>query len=172
MKLCASCKCEKPFELFAKLKASKDGLQRTCRQCQALYYAQNKEKLKPTRDAYRVSNKEKEKIQKQGYYLKNRERILERNEKWRKENLSNVNARQAKRRFAIKNACPSWADLELIESYYAMAKWLETTGFGQKYQVDHIVPLINPLVCGLHVHQNLQVLREEDNKRKHNHFTV
>lgn len=172
MKLCSSCKCEKPFDDFAKLKSSKDGLQITCRKCQATYYVKNKSRLKPTRDAYRATSKEKEKIQKQEYYLKHKERILENNEKWRKNNLTNVNARQAKRRFAVKNACPSWADLEAIESFYAMAKWLELTVPGQKYHVDHIVPLINPLVCGLHVHHNLQILRAEDNRRKHNNFTV
>ena len=78
----------------------------------------------------------------------------------------------AKRRTQELKATPTWADLPAIETYYAIAAWLEAVVPGQKYHVDHVVPLQGRLVCGLHVHQNLSILRAEENSRKSNTFEI
>lgn len=56
----------------------------------------------------------------------------------------------------------------LIEKIYLHAAELRRRG--RQVQVDHIVPLKHPLVCGLHVPHNLTVSLEDDNRRKGNRF--
>ncbi|HEX4608225.1 MAG TPA: hypothetical protein VH092_08465 [Urbifossiella sp.] len=56
-----------------------------------------------------------------------------------------------------------WADLDAIKSIYQDANRLGLT-------VDHIVPLVSKLVCGLHCEANLQLITFEENLRKSNRF--
>lgn len=62
-------------------------------------------------------------------------------------------------------ATPAWADLVAIKALYAEARRL-TRETGELYVVDHIVPKINPFVCGLHVENNLRVCHWLENARK------
>ena len=71
----------------------------------------------------------------------------------------------------LRIATPKWADMEAIQNIYITAQTLsETTDI--LYQVDHIIPLNHPLVCGLHVPINLQIITKEENLNKSNKFTV
>lgn len=115
------------------------------------------------------------------YREKNKEKILERNRKWRIDNPGKSNyARKitpgksaeswSKRRSFKINATPLWltkdhlSDIKFIYSFASLlAK--ETN---KKYHVDHIIPLNNKSVCGLHVPWNLQILKEKENCIKNN----
>ena len=90
--------------------------------------------------------------------------------KWKQKNPNKVNAETAKRRASKLQRTPAWADLENIRSYYKLAKYFEYTTLGIKYHVDHIVPLQGENVCGLHVEDNLQVLRFDHNCSKNNQW--
>lgn len=65
------------------------------------------------------------------------------------------------RRAAERRATPSWADTVQIG-------WLYDFAAKVGLSVDHIVPLQHPLVCGLHVEHNLQLLPLAENLRKGN----
>lgn len=71
-------------------------------------------------------------------------------------------AQQAeKRRVAIRQGTPLWADVAEIATIYEAVR-------SMGLEVDHIVPLLSDRVCGLHVTANLQPLTPEENRRKRN----
>lgn len=82
--------------------------------------------------------------------------------KYIQEHLSDYRCRNAKRRADILKATPMWANLEKIKEIYNTCP--------EGYHVDHIIPLKNDLVCGLHVESNLQHLTASDNLAKSNKF--
>lgn len=64
-------------------------------------------------------------------------------------------------------AAPAWGDPRAILKLFQWATGL-TRQTGLPHDVDHIVPLVHPLVCGLHWEGNLQVVPAEDNRAKGN----
>jgi hypothetical protein len=75
------------------------------------------------------------------------------------------------RRKTRDKSMPPWANKKVIQSIYIKARQL-TKETGIKYEVDHIIPSNHPLVCGLHVESNLQILTEYDNIIKSNNFII
>jgi len=67
----------------------------------------------------------------------------------------------------MKYARPKWANLEEIDKIYQTARRL-TIETGIPHEVDHIVPIRHPLVCGLHVEYNLRVITAQENNKKSN----
>jgi len=85
------------------------------------------------------------------YYLKNKEYYY----------------KLASRRIArMKEAAPKslteW-DKFYMEEFYDIAR-------NRNIEVDHIIPIQHPLVCGLHVPENLQLLSRKANASKSNKF--
>lgn len=97
------------------------------------------------------------------YRLQNKAEIAASKQVWVKKNLHKVLSRGAARRALCKQATPAWADKQEIQNVYLEARHMQM-------HVDHIVPLNHPLVCGLHVWENLQVLTPFANMQKNNHF--
>lgn len=90
---------------------------------------------------------------------------------WVENNTAKMRARNAQRRAAQRNATVPWADQNRITQLYADAQTL-TKELGVRFEVDHIVPLQNKLVCGLHWEGNLQIIPANDNRKKSNKFEV
>ena len=80
---------------------------------------------------------------------------------------STENKKSANRRAAKLQATPKWASEALILAIYEECQLLsEETGI--PHHVDHAVPLISDIVCGLHCEDNLQILPALDNLSKGN----
>ena len=82
---------------------------------------------------------------------------------WRERNPEAARASVNYRRRKLRAAMPAWVDRKAIRDIYEQASAAGLT-------VDHIVPLTHPLVCGLHVPWNLQLLSKEENMKKQNLF--
>ena len=71
---------------------------------------------------------------------------------------------KAEYRASLFNATPPWSDRAAIVAIYRNCP--------PGHHVDHIVPLQHPLVCGLHVPNNLQYLPSAENIAKSNKFEI
>lgn len=58
---------------------------------------------------------------------------------------------------------PKWADKDAMKEIYKASR-------ASGLHVDHIIPINHPLVCGLHVENNLQLLTPQENREKWNTF--
>ena len=66
-----------------------------------------------------------------------------------------------------QRATPAWTEHAAIRNLYEWAR-IKTAVTGEIWVVDHIVPKINPFVCGLHVRANLRVIHWRENTAKAN----
>ena len=151
-----------------------------CVDCLKVEWAKGNE----TRSEYFKQYNQSEASQKakKEYYERNKEQVIARaaarpvdqrrlhREKYKSQNPELYKAFTSVRRRRHKNATPKWitADQKLdMRMLYLKAQEL-TKMTGERYVVDHIIPLISPDVCGLHVPWNLRVITQEENLKKSN----
>lgn len=79
--------------------------------------------------------------------------------------------RSQRRHLQQLQAMVCWRDRKKIKAIYRRARE-KTAATGRKYEVDHIYPLVSPLCCGLHVHENLRVIARRTNSVKGNGFPL
>jgi len=119
---------------------------------------------------------------KRDYYERNREQVIARaaarpaeqrrlhREKYKAQNPELYKALTSVRKRRHKNATPKWITAEqklaMREMYLQAQKITKITG--ERYVVDHIISLISPEVCGLHVPWNLRVITQDENLKKSN----
>lgn len=74
---------------------------------------------------------------------------------------------QNPRTVALANAYCDWSDIEAVVLVYRVCAALNELGLGE-FVIDHQIPLISPLVCGLHTHTNLRITERRENRIKSN----
>ena len=134
-------------------------------------YEENKKEILAKQKFYRDANKELVSQRKFIARIKNPERTKELKRLEYERNKHKYLASAAKRRAVELQATPSWADKEAILRIYEECQRIsQETGI--PHEVDHDIPLISKLVCGLHVEHNLKVLTMVENRRKNNKFKI
>jgi hypothetical protein len=125
--------------------------------------ASKPKKKRLTREEKLLKKREYNKI----WSEKNKDRFIQMRKDWFLRNKHVEMERVRRRQAAQKKAVPKWASKEAMQSFYDAAI-KETKATGEKWSVDHIVPLKSPLVCGLHCEYNMQIMRFSDNSKKGN----
>jgi hypothetical protein len=74
----------------------------------------------------------------------------------------------SRRYHVMKLAKPVWADQTAIDEIYAERDRLNADVASDPFQVDHIYPILGKDVCGLHVAENLRIIRASENLFKSN----
>lgn len=160
--------------------------------CKACHSLKNKENRLANLEVYKETNRlwvlnhpEQVAVIKRRHYLKspesysawskrNPEQRLVVSNDYRKRNPAYYASKAAERRSKKLQATPSWLGEDsnfLFEEIYSLAK-LRTDKLGYVWEVDHIIPLQNAKVCGLHVPWNLQVIPRSTNRIKSNKFDL
>jgi len=119
---------------------------------------------------------------KQRYYEKNRVYVIARAQarpaaekqayksKYKQSNPDLYKTLTSFRRRRFRDATPPWLTRkqksEIRQLYQIAITMSKTTG--ERYVVDHIIPLQGETVCGLHVPWNLRVTTQEENLKKSN----
>ena len=167
-KVCSKCSKEQPTSNFYNGRVCKDckKANRKSRAGCSKVAEYNKEYSKTRVYIYSDKRKAQAKLRYEG----NKEFLRTQQKEYVRANPDKNRAKEARRRASKLNATPSWLTGEQkahINRTYKLAQMMQDIT-GDKYHVDHIVPLQGKNVCGLHVPQNLQVLRADLNLSKSN----
>jgi hypothetical protein len=178
-KMCSCCGTEKSAEFFY---ARGNGLTSDCKECckkKAMEYrAKNKASIKERRKDRQQIDSERRRVWGQA----NKERLASYMREWRTENkdrelaiakasrerrIERILQSNKERVDWVKQATPPWAEKWILAEAKKLAR-LRTKVTGTQWEVDHIVPIKSPKVCGLHAFTNIRVVPKAVNAAKRN----
>ncbi len=168
-KKCGDCNEVKSVSEFHIRRASIDGLAYRCKPCVNLFTEKWRESHPGAHANWYRNNKPSRSDYNAKWRSEHRDELPARIAAWAKKNPGKVNSNIAKRRAAKIQAVPPWSDLNEIKKVYTRASELRKQT-GGRYEVDHIVPLQNAIVCGLHWEGNLQIILKSENVAKLNRY--
>ena len=144
MRTCTKCKQEKPTIDFSVRKNRKSGFKSWCKSCESKSVIER-------RDLQKWNEYQRQ------YYQQNRFIYIQ-----------NAN----KRHRIKKQSCLKLDEFNTLwmKELYDLAQ-RRTITTKTPWEVDHIIPLRNKIVCGLHVPWNMQVVTRSENRTKSNKLT-
>ena len=190
-KTCTTCRVKKSLDDFYKDKTQPKGYRCSCKVCVLRIRTETRRNWSPEEKErnyalvrkWGVKNKERKASYAKNYNAANREKLRaaarvyskqhsEEHKAWKKAHPQWTRAYANKRRAERIKAVPKWANKFFIDEAYDLAARRSAIKCGgvAKWHVDHIVPLKHKLVCGLHTHDNLQVIPAAENFSKNNRY--
>jgi hypothetical protein len=127
---------------------------KACCACRHNYWDENQEYIRKKNNEYRAANKDKHN---------------QSSNNCKRNNPGKYITLVLRRRLKKKQAIPGWFNEAEVKKVYKQCREL-TTLTGIEHELDHIVPLVSPYVCGLHWHGNMQILTKTENRRKNNNY--
>ena len=179
-KTCIDCKKRKSIFLFDYRHDTKK-LKNQCHRCVVIqkikWKKDNREKvLKGSRERYKKYREEICYRMSPEYYIKHKKfdvlkRKYERGRKHYQNNKHYYAVKTAKQRaLKLLQTFPQGVESKEILELYEKRDLLNKKYGKNKYSVDHIIPLKNKYVCGLHHINNLRIITTEENLKKGNKF--
>lgn len=181
LKKCTCCGTEKSAEFFY---ARGNGLSSDCKECRKQKTKAYKEKNKASIKEKRKDRKEIDSERRRLWGQANKERLAAYMRDWRAENKSReleIAKASRERRIDkilqsnkarvewVKQATPPWAEKWILAEAKKLAR-LRTKVTGMQWEVDHIIPIKSPKVCGLHAFTNIRVVPKAVNAAKRNFY--
>jgi len=195
IKVCKTCSQSLDVSFFYARLAAKDGHENICKSCKKEQYAkrylENKEVILARNEKWRNANPDRMKALNDKHYQDNKDCLNEMRKQRYLRDKESVSAHAAT--YYLKNKesykaryqqyYPTHKSLYITRSR-ARINQIKITSFPEQarqinafyaacpegHHVDHIVPLKNPKVSGLHVLANLRYLPAQENLRKRNKF--
>ena len=130
------------------------------------YREANREIVNAKHRAWRKANPEKSYALTADWRARNATKVKATKSQWRKRQVAEVNEAQMRRYAAKRQRTPKWADREKILDVYRLCARFRKLGCD--FEVDHVIPLQGKNVCGLHVHNNLEIIEARTNRSKSN----
>ena len=162
---------EKRLRKIAAQKKYRDANKKKAYEYQKDYKAKNKTRIADRDVEYNRQNRDRINAVSREWVSNNKKKVATSLKKWKQANKHLVNRSNAERRASRMQAVFVGVDKEwynfFMKEIYDLAQ-LRTETSGIQHHVDHIVPLINPTVCGLHTPDNMQILTYAENCSKGN----